>query len=100
MEPVQRDATYRYMKGQPHRRGRKETRGAPRALSLKDIQKMTRARRKLLKRAGSEKRVTYEDIFAEAGMEDKANPRTKQDALRAKGVRFRTPRTQSASKSR
>lgn len=53
---------------------------------------MTRARRKLLKQADSETRVTYEDIFAAAGLEDNASSRTMQDPLRAKGVRFRPPR--------
>ena len=56
---------------------------------------MEQARVRLLKKAtklGRVHRVTHADIQKEAGLQGTCSGRTAQDALRAVGVRFRTPR--------
>ena len=71
-----------------HRRGsslRRDGRGC-------DCQHLDRARKRLLKRADSQRPVTYQTIQEEAGLQGKCCSRTVQDALRGIGVRFRAPR--------
>lgn len=88
--PVHKSTLYRYLGGETHLRGQKETRGRKKILVKKDILKLTQSRRRLLKQADSEYRVTHADIVEEAGLE--ACQRVCEDALRSAGVRFRRPR--------
>ena len=92
IQPVHISNVYRFANGLTHKRASVETRGRKRALSGSDIRKLDQARRKLLKRADSEYRVTYEDISEESGVGQKATVRTQAKALRDLGVRFRKPR--------
>ena len=73
-------------------RGRKEKRGRSRSLSRGDVRKLMQTRRRLIKAADNEYRVTYEDIIDAASLESEPCVRTVADALRKEGVRFRTPR--------
>ena len=65
--PVHKTSVYRYLKGETHRLGRRERRGRDKALTRKDCVKLQQARRRLLKRANSQRRVTDKDIMEEAG---------------------------------
>ena len=83
---------YHYFNGGTDLRGRKEKRGRSRSLSRGDVRKLMQTRRRLIKAADNEYRVTYEDIIDAASLESEPGVRTVADALRKEGVRFRTPR--------
>ena len=46
----------------------------------------------MIKTADGEKRVCYQDVIKEVGLEKKACQRVCEDALRAEGVSYKTPR--------
>jgi len=92
IQKVEKSTIYRFLRGETHRRGQKEIRGSKKILEKKDIDKLDKVRKRLLKRVDSTRRVTYQGIHKEAGLEDKCCERLVQDALRSRGVRFRTPR--------
>ncbi len=105
IKPVSRSAVYRYVGGVSHKRGRKETRGRKPILGTKDVQTLNRIRRKMIKSADNETRITYSDLIEEAGYEDTCCQRLVEDALRGLGVRYRPPRqknllTQEDAKNR
>ncbi len=87
-----RSTVYLYLKGLSHKRGATEKRGRKRALSKRDVRTLDAARRRLIKRADNEVRVTYADIVKEAGLTDVACQRVCEEALRAEGVSFKAPR--------
>ena len=60
--------------------------GRKRALSKADIRKLDSARRRLIKGAKNQKRVTYKDVIIEAGFENLPCRRVCEDALRNMGV--------------
>ena len=93
--PISLCSITRFFRGATHRRGMQERRGRPKLLARQDVRAMEQARVRLLKKAakpGRANRVTHADIQKEAGLQDTCSGRTAQDALRAAGVRFRTPR--------
>ena len=89
---VEKSAVYRFAKGRTHRRGAIESRGRKRSLAGKEIRRLDQARRRLIKRADNEVRVTHADIIEEAGLKHAACQRVCEDALRAQGVSYRHPR--------
>ena len=56
------------------------------------MNKLLATRRRLIKKADSEERITYEDIIQEAGYSKVCSQKTVADALRQKGLRYRPPR--------
>ena len=52
----------RFLKGLTHQRGKPETRGRKRAYSRKHVLKMERVRKVLLKKAGNQREVRWEDV--------------------------------------
>ena len=89
---VEKSTVYRYVRGLTHKPRAPEKRGRKRSLSMKDVRSLDQARRRLIKRARNEERVTYEDVVKEAGLSKKACQRVCADALRAGGVAYRPPR--------
>ena len=92
IEEVVKSTIYRFVKGNTHKRGKKEIRGKQKLLRKADIARLERVRKRLLKVADSTRRVTYKEIQEQAGLKGKCSERVVQDALRAQGVRFRAPR--------
>ena len=92
IQPLHISNVYRFAKGLTHKRSSEETRGRKRSLSSSDVRTLDKSRRKLLKEADSEHRVTYTDISTKSGLDKKASLRTQAKALRGIGVRFRKPR--------
>ena len=90
--PLSKATIYRYVRGDTHKRGVAETRGRKRSLGRSDVKSLDRARRKLIKSANNQHRVTYDAVVSEAGYEEVCCLRTVQSALRREGVRFRQPR--------
>ena len=85
-------AVYRYVNGVTHRRQVSEKRGRKRTLEEKDVAKLDRVRKRLLKAADGAHRVTYEDVHRESGFKGICCQRVVEDSLRSKGIRFRAPR--------
>ena len=56
------------------------------------MHKITQTRRRLIKEANGEYRVTYGHVREVSGLKKKACQKVMEQALRAKGVRFRAPR--------
>ena len=83
VDPAHKSSVYRYVKGDTHRKGTKETRGRPPALTRKDKLKLEQARRRLLKQSNSEKRVTHADVMEEAGLEGQVCQKVCEQALKA-----------------
>ena len=81
-----KQTVYRYINGQTHRRGRAEKRGRKRALTKADVRKITQTRRRLIKEATGEYRVTYGHAREVSGLKKKACQKVMEEALRAKGV--------------
>ena len=77
--------------------GAPEKRGRPKVLQKRHVQKLDRARVRLVKAADSEKRVTWSDVLEGADLDVDVGLRSASDALRAKGVRFRVPRQKAYS---
>ena len=89
---VEKSTVHRYAKGLTHKRGAVETRGRKRSLSKQDVRKLDQARRRLIKRANNQHRVTYEAIVEEADLSHSPCQRICEDALRDEGVSYRSPR--------
>ena len=90
--PANKGTISRYVRGRSHSRSKVERRGAKRKLSKRDVRTLDQTRRRLIKEADNEYRVTYDDIISAADLEDKACQRTVEDSLRAGSVRFTKPR--------
>ena len=94
---VTRSPVYRYVNGMTHQRSADESRGRHKILKRADIQRLMQARRRLIKAADSEERITYNDIIDEAGYDESyCSKRTFEEAFRAEGVAFRAPRRKIA----
>ena len=74
--PPAKTTLYRYLKGETHKRNRKESRGRPKSLRRSDVRKLMNARRRLIKAADNEYRVTYKDTIVAAGLEEASCQRT------------------------
>lgn len=93
--PISVSTIARFFRGATHRRGMQERRGRRKLLKRVDVRTMEQARLRLLKQAakpGNIRRVTHEQVQEEAGLQERCSSRTAQNALRAAGIRFRTPR--------
>ena len=84
---------YRYAKGSTPKLGAAEARGRPKSLSKGQIRRLDQARRRLIKRANNQTRVTYAAVIAEAALDNPPCQRVCEDALRAQGVGYRHPRS-------
>ena len=93
VQAVNKSTIYRFLNGKTHRRDVVEKRGSKKYLSKKDINKLDKVRKDLLKAADSRRRVSYEDIRNAAGLKERVCVRVVADALRQRGVRFRAPRS-------
>ena len=89
---VEKSTVHRYARGRTHKRDAAETRGRKRALSKQSVRKLDQARRRLIKRADNQQRVTYAAVIKEAGLKDVVCQRVCEDALRQEGVAYRHPR--------
>ena len=83
---------YRFITGRTHKHASSEKRGRKKILGKSDIRLLMAARRRLIKKADSEYRVTYEDIVEEAGFEGKCSQRLVENAIRDRGVSYKQPR--------
>ena len=92
VRPIGKNAVHRFVKGVTHKRGVSEARGRKRVLSKLDVRKLDKARRRLIKIADNEWRVTYKEIVKEAGLTNVACQRVCEEALRERGINFRPPR--------
>ena len=92
MRPVEKSCVHRYVKGETYSGATKETRGRKRALAKADVRRLDQARRRLLREADNDHRVTYSDVMEEAGLEGVVCQRVCEDALRKVGVGYRVPR--------
>lgn len=88
---VHQTTVYRFLRGETHGVGVPETRGRKPILVEADILRMDGARRRLIERAAGNYRVTYAMIMRAAGIRH-CCARVAQDALRARGIRYRVPR--------
>ena len=89
---VDKSTVYRYVKGLTHKRGAEERRGRKRSLSKQDVRTLDQARRRLIKKAANQHRVTYEEVVDEADLDNAPCQRVCEDALRGEGVSFKQPR--------
>ncbi len=93
---VEKSSVHRFIRGDTHSQDLPESRGRHKTLARADIRKLQQARRRLLRAADCEHRVTWQDIVDEAALDSAPCLRVVQDALRGTGVRFRTPRRKIA----
>ena len=89
---LQKQAVHRFVKGRTHKLVADEERGRKRGLSSQDIRALDKSRRRLTQKAKIARRITYEDVIKEAGLEDQVCQRVCEDALRAEGVACKPPR--------
>ena len=89
---IDKCTVYRYVKGATHNLGTVEARGRRSSLSKADVRKLDLARRRLIKRANNQARVTYAAVVADAALPNPPCQRVCEDALRAQGVGYRDPR--------
>ena len=82
VEPIALSAVSRYRGGQTHRRDAEEARGRPVALTRAQIRVANLARKRLVKQADNERRVTWDMVIEEAGLGDAACRRVICDTLR------------------
>ena len=92
LRPVEKSCVHRFVKGSTHKLTTQETRGRNTVLTKKDINSLDQARRRLIRRADNDARVTYSDVLKEAGFTDKVSQRVCEDALRKRGVGYKAPR--------
>ena len=90
IEETTKATIYRYLNGETHRQGRRETRGRKPLCSKADARKLDTTRKALIKKRSG--RVTHDAVQAAAGLEKKFCKRVAQNALRKLGVRYRRPR--------
>ena len=91
-EPLEKTAVYRFLRGETHRTGTSETRGRHKILTNADLRTLQQARRRLIKKADNEERITWKMVIDEADLEGPPCQRVVEDAMRHKGCRFRPPR--------
>ena len=91
VQAVNKSTIDRFLNGKTHRRDVVEKRGSKKYLSKKDINKLDKVRKDLLKAADSRRRVSYEDIRNAAGLKERVCVGVVADALRQREVRFRAP---------
>ena len=89
---VDKGTISRYVRGRSHSRSNVEKRGAKRKLSKGDVRRLDQTRRRLIKEADNEYRVTYQDIISDAGLDGQVCQRTVEDVIRGDTVRFTKPR--------
>ena len=70
-DEITRSPVYRYIKGMTHKRAAPEQRDRKPLVTKGVIRRLQQARRRLLKKADSEERITYADIQEEAGYEQR-----------------------------
>ena len=92
VELAAKQTIYRYINGDTHRRCRPKKRGRKKVLAKGDVRKIDQARRRLTKKASSQERVTWAQIYIAFGFKKKVSQRSVEQAVRAMGVRFRPPR--------
>ena len=93
VEPTSAATVSRYCQGKTHRRGVAEVRGRPPALTRAHIRCANLARKRLIKQADGERRVTWAMVIEEAGLGDVGCHRTICDALRREfGIAYRPAR--------
>ena len=85
-------AVCKFVKGDTHKRGAKETRGRPQKISFRDVKKLLAIRRKLIQEADNKDRVTYKDIVEEAALPSEPGERCVADGMRRAGCRWRPPK--------
>ena len=86
-------AVHNYVNGITHTRGRPERRGKGQSkLATSHVGKLMAVRRRMIKKANNEKRVTYADVIAEAGLDVDCAQRTMEDALRREGLSYHPAR--------
>jgi hypothetical protein len=86
-------AVHNYVNGITHTRGRPERRGKGQSkLAPSHVKKLMAVRRRMIKKANNEKRVTYADVIAEAGLDVDCAQRTMEDALRREGLSYHPAR--------
>ena len=68
-EPLEKTAVYRFLRGETHRRGTSETRGRNKILTNADLRALQQARRRLIKKADNEERITWKMVIDEADLE-------------------------------
>ena len=83
---------YAFCNGETHPRQRVETRGRDDALTKGDVRSLMQARRRLIQKRSSQRRVTYAEVIEEAALEKDVSQRTVEDALREQGIRYRPAR--------
>lgn len=95
-EPLTRSPLYRFLTGRTHKRSASENRGRPKTLTRAHIQKLLKTRRRLIRKANSEHRVTYEDIIDAADLPVQCSQKIVEQALRKEGVKYSAPRKKIA----
>lgn len=92
--PPNLTAVRRVLHGQSYRRGQPETRGRKRKLSQKQVRKLNQVRKSLLKKAGSESKVTYQQILRVGRVARKVSSTTLAKNFKADGfdVKWRPAR--------
>ena len=89
---VDKGTISRYVRGRSHSRSKVDRRGAKRKLSKRDARTLDQTRRRLIKAADNEYRVTYQDIISEASLGSTVCQRTIEDTMRGGKVSFTKPR--------
>ena len=92
IDPVGYSSVAKYVAGETHLRGVKETRGRPPKVSERDAKRIMKLRRRMIQERDNQKRVTWEDLTEAADLDTEPSVRVVADALRARGVRFHVPR--------
>ena len=82
-----------YINGLTHRRGAKDRRGAGQNLITKgQLRKLLNTRRRMIREADGEHRVTYADVVEETGLDLQCCARTVQNKMREVGIAYRPAR--------
>ena len=92
IRPLEKGAVHRFAKGLTYNLATEETRGRAKALTRAQINRLDKARNRLIKEADNDYRVTYDDVIEECGMEGVVCKRVVEDALRERGVSYKAPR--------
>jgi hypothetical protein len=82
----------RALRGTTHKRGKKETRGRPAALTALQLQKLNQKRRQLIKKADNDEEVHLEDVMAAAGVDHVEACTVSRHFKDKLGVQWRAPR--------
>ena len=92
VDEVDYSAVTRFVKGETHDPTKAEARGRKPLLAKADVRSAEKARKRLVREADNDHRVTYSDVMEESGLEDKAGQRTLERRLREQGVAYRKGR--------